>query len=139
MSVTVQPPPDISNEQPVEPENPYSDVLSQTFVPMNYQRATEQEVIRQSVEQRQSHQPTQSSPIVMWPQLGDTPINEFHTEGYITCAFPTLFPTGKADFTAPRERQVTIGGQRSEAFSSCVQHFACSLRGTRSYWYRQRS
>ena len=30
-------------------------------------------------------------------------------------------------------------GQRSEAFSSRVQHFTCSLRGTRSYWYRQRS
>ena len=198
VSVTVQPPPDISNEQPVEPEDPYSAILSQTFVPMNYQRATEQEVIRQSVEQYQSHQPTQSSPVLMWPQSADTPINEFHTEGYITCAFPTLFPTGKADFTAPRERQVTIGNyfkhlmlykderfakhprfryfalntemrwcalqtgriyvqqhphdahlsvaelqdmiaQRSEAFSSRVQHFACSLRGTRSYWYRQRS
>ena len=109
VSVTVQPPPDISNEQPVEPEDPYSAILSQTFVPMNYQRATEQEVIRQSVEQHQSHQPTQSSPVLMWPQSADTPINEFHTEGYITCAFPTLFPTGKADFTAPRERQVTIG------------------------------
>ena len=199
VSVKVQLPPDISNEQPVEPEDPYNAILSQTFGPMNYQTATEQEVIRQSVEQRQSHQSTHSPPVVMWPQSGDTPINEFYTDGYITCAFPTLLPTGTADFTALCEHQVTIGNyfkhlmlykderfakhprffryfalntemhwhtlqtgriyvqqhphdahlsvaelrymidQGSEPFSSRVQHFACTLCGTRSYWYRQRS
>ena len=25
----------------------------------------------------------------MWPQSGDAPTNEFYTEGYIACAFPT--------------------------------------------------
>ena len=38
---------------------------------------------------------------VAWPPRGDTPLNEFHSEGYITPAFQTLFPTGAADFTAP--------------------------------------
>ena len=37
------------------------------------------------------------------------PINEFNTEGYISCAFPTLFPTGAADFVAPQPTAVTIG------------------------------
>ena len=133
-----------------------------------------------------------------WPRLGDSPLNEFHSEGYITRAFPALFPTGAADFTAPRVRRVTIGyylkhlmlyrdgrfskhprfryfalntemrwralqagriyirqhpedarlsvsdlremvGTTGTSFSTRVQHFATSLRGTRPYWMRQRS
>ena len=30
-------------------------------------------------------------------------------EVYISCAFPTLFPTGAAEFVAPRQHTVTIG------------------------------
>ena len=30
-----------------------------------------------------------------WPELGNVPINEFNTDGYICRAFPTLYPTGK--------------------------------------------
>ena len=44
-----------------------------------------------------------------WPQVGDSLLNEFHSEDYITRTFPTLFPTGAADFTAPRVWPVTIG------------------------------
>lgn len=159
----------------------------------------EQEVVRQSVERTQAlSSSSRSPPVVMWPKSGTMPVNEFHTEGYMTCAFPTLFPTDAGDFTAPRERQVTVGicfkyvflykdgrfpqhprfrysalntemrwralqsgriyvrqhprdahlsveelrdmvGREGEAFSSRVQHFASSLRGTRSYWFRQRT
>ena len=35
--------------------------------------------------------------------------NEFSTEGYCSCAFPTLFLTGPADFLASRLNKVTIG------------------------------
>ncbi len=112
-SVTVNSPTEVVPEQTHETEDSYNAHLSQTFVPLNYQRSTEQEVVRQSVEQSNSHQSQASSsfspPVVMWPQSGDMPINEFRTEGYMTCAFPTLFQTGTADFTAPRERQVTVG------------------------------
>lgn len=45
----------------------------------------------------------------MWPQPNQTPISEFTTEGYFSMAFPTLFPDGSGDFTAPRMRPVTIG------------------------------
>ena len=137
-------------------------------------------------------------PTVSWPPTSGTPINEFNTEGYITCAFPTLFPTGAADFVASRPHAVTIGnyvkhlmmyedghfarhprfcyfalntemrwralqtgriyarqqphdaqlsveelrdmvGREGEAFSNRVLHYAASLRGTRQYWFRQRS
>ena len=37
----------------------------------------------------------QSGP-VNWPSTSGNPINEFTTEGYMSCAFPTLFPTGAA-------------------------------------------
>ena len=43
----------------------------------------------------------------MAPSSG-TPINGFNTEGYISCAFPTLFPTGAPDFVAPRPNAVTV-------------------------------
>ena len=132
-----------------------------------------------------------------WPSTGSL-ISEFTTEGYMTCAFPTLYPTGSADFLAPRVHQVTVGhyfkhlimyddgrfathprfryfalntemrwralqtghvyvnqhpndarlsvdelrdmvGREGETFSNRVLHNASSLRGTRQYWFRQRS
>ena len=39
--------------------------------------------------------------------IGGVPINEFTTEGYFSCAFPTLFPTGTGDFSGQRQNQVT--------------------------------
>ena len=134
----------------------------------------------------------------MWPSIVGMPINEFTTEGYFTCAFPTHFPTGAADFSGRRQNQVTIGNyfkhlmmyedsrfanhprfrlfalntemrwhalqtgrvyvkqhlgdtnlsldelrdmvrRQGEAFSNRVLHYASSLRGTKQYWYQQRS
>ncbi|XP_046145856.1 uncharacterized protein LOC123989199 [Osmia bicornis bicornis] len=34
---------------------------------------------------------------LQWPSSSTTPINEFRTEGYISMAFPHLFPDGQAD------------------------------------------
>ena len=77
--------------------------LPRSFVPS---RLTELETVRQSVQDPQSSQPPQPTP---WPTAGGAPISEFTTEGYMTCAFPTLFPTGAADFLAPRVHTVTVG------------------------------
>ena len=61
---------------------------------------TEQEAVVKSVEERQSSSSlSPSSATLMWPSIGGMPINEFTTEGYFICAFPTLFPTGAADFS----------------------------------------
>ena len=181
-----------------EDEDPYDIHLSGSFVPSTTQRMTEQETVRQSVQQRQSHQRPVAPPTVSWPPSSSTPINEFNTEGYMSCAFPTLFPTGAADFLAPRPVAVTIGsylkhlmmyedgrfarhprfryfalntemrwralqagriyvrqhphdaqlsveelrgmvGREGETFSNRVLHYATSLRGTRQYWFKQRS
>ena len=83
------------------------DHISQSFIPVALTSMTEQETVRQSVEQRQT---SSSSHIpLMWPSIGGMPLNEFTTEGYFTCAFPTLFPTGAADFLGQRQVSVTIG------------------------------
>ena len=83
---------------PPQDVDPYDAHLARTFVPSTAQRLTEQETVRQSINERQSHQ---SPNTVTWPPSSGTPINEFSTEGYISCAFPPLFPTGAADFVAP--------------------------------------
>ena len=77
-----------------------SEQLSSSFLPAAPHQATEREAVQQVVSGEQP---------VAWPPRGDTPLNESHSEGYITLAFPTLFPTGAADFTAPRMRPVTLG------------------------------
>jgi hypothetical protein len=35
---------------------------------------------------------------IRWPTQNPEPVNEYTTEGYMAMAFPTLFPTGRADF-----------------------------------------
>ncbi|XP_063392313.1 uncharacterized protein LOC134677816 [Cydia fagiglandana] len=45
--------------------------------------------------------------VVAWPKLGNEPVNEFSTVGYIAMAFPTLFPYGSADLREPRLIKVT--------------------------------
>ena len=46
---------------------------------------------------------------VRWPTQDPEPINEYTTEGYMAMAFPTLFPTGAADFRDQSRRQNKIG------------------------------
>ena len=54
-------------------------------------------------------QATSESTYVSWPPSKSTPINEFTTEGYISCTFPTLFPTSAADFVALQTVSITVG------------------------------
>ena len=183
---------------PAQVDESYDGHLTQSFVPMAIRSMTEQEAARQSVQQRESGQSSSTPSTVMWPTIGGAPINEFTTEGYFSCAFPTLFPTGAGDFSGQRQNQVTIGnyfkhlimyddsrfakhprfrffalntemrwralqtgqvyvrqhpgdaqlsldelrdmvGRQGEAFSNRVLHYASSLRGTKQYWFRQRS
>ena len=79
--------------------------MSGTFVPMVPKNNTEQQVMRQSIADRQHAD--EANRTVQWPQVEDSPINEFRTEGYMTHAFPH-FPTGEADFAAPCVHKVTL-------------------------------
>ncbi len=91
----------INEDTTTEQEDPHAANLTTSFIPITNQKlkGTEKEKIRKSVENR--HLP--------WPSSSDVPLNEFTTEGYMSCAFPTLFPTERADFVSPRRRTVTIG------------------------------
>ena len=93
-----------------EPYDSYCAHLPQLFVPTAMQSMTEQEAVVKAVEERQSSSsPSLSSATLMCPSIGGMPINEFTTESYFTCQFPTLFPTGAADFSCQgRQNQVTI-------------------------------
>ena len=97
-SMTLESSDDDQELSPPQDVDPYDAHLARTFVPSTAKRLTEQGTIQQSINKRQSHQPHPTAP---WPPSSGTPINEFNTEGYIFCAFPTLFPTGAADFVAP--------------------------------------
>ena len=61
-------------------EDPHDAHLGSTFLPMPTRGVTEQEVIQQSIDQSHS---------VSWPSTSGNPVNEFTTEGYMSCAFPT--------------------------------------------------
>ena len=176
-------------------ENDENSHDAESFVPIAAQKLIELEAVKKSVADGQKSSPRN---IVPWPSRADAPINEFVTEGYISCAFPTLFPTGAGDFLAPRERVVTVGNYfkhlmryddgrfarhprfryfalnsemrwralqtgrvyikqhpsdarlsldelrrmidcGGEQFSKRVMHYASSLRGTKQYWFKQRS
>ena len=91
-------PDDESGTEPDFEENEEhdSELLSSSFVPTAPCQATERETVEQVVSGEQP---------VAWPPLGDIPLNEFHSEGYITLAFLTLFPMGLQTSSCP----VTLG------------------------------
>ena len=99
----------VASSEDLEPseddEDPYFADLTRSFVPSAPRRVTEIEAVRHNVHQQDRNQPSQPVP---WPHTG-APVSEFTTEGYMSCAFPTLFPSGKADFLAPRVNTVKIG------------------------------
>ena len=74
----------ITHENQSTQEDSNEELLAGTFVPMLPRQTTEEEMIRQSIDR--TH--------VSWPHINQTPLNEFRTEGYMSLAFPTLYPTG---------------------------------------------
>ena len=73
---------------------------SRSFLPLQQAQQREQEAIRAFINGEDP---------LDWPSNEGEPINEFHTEGLATMAFPTLFPYGKADPTNKRRRrEVTL-------------------------------
>ena len=53
----------------VQNEDPYDAHLSASFIPSTNQRMTEQETVRQSVQERQPHRQKVAPPTVSWPVL----------------------------------------------------------------------
>ena len=89
--------------------------LVNSFIPLPLRGVTEQEAIQQSLDGH-GH--------VNWPSTSGNPVNEFTTEGYMSCAFPTLFPIGAANFISPRQQSVTIGNYFKHLMLFHDQRFA---------------
>ena len=95
-------------DTPATSEDPYSAYLPQCFVPISiYDRAGGSASVCSGVTIKPIHVIIACHHDVA--SIGGVPINEFTTEGYFSCAFPTLFPTGAGDFSGQRQNQVTIG------------------------------
>lgn len=71
------------HEGGIDDEACESDNITETAVPMNAHQRQEEAITSR----------------LQWPEGSSIPINEFRTAGYITMAFPCLFPDGEADYT----------------------------------------
>ncbi|CAG8657530.1 13186_t:CDS:2 [Rhizophagus irregularis] len=79
------------------------DIIARSFVPFAPSSHCEDDSINEVLVRMQK----KTTPIVsfVWPNIDSIPINEFHTPRYITRAFPTLYPYGKADLCAEKRLQ----------------------------------
>jgi hypothetical protein len=57
---------------------------------------------------------------IRWPTQDLNPVNEYRTEGYITMAFPTLFPYGKADLRDQSNREQEV--ETAEYFDALLRY-----------------
>ena len=95
-------------DTPATSEDPYSAHLPQCFVPISiYDGAGGSASVYSGATIKPIHVIIACHHDVA--SIGGVPINEFTTEGYFSCAFPTLFPTGAGDFSGQHQNQVTIG------------------------------
>ncbi|KAE8739272.1 hypothetical protein FOCC_FOCC015232 [Frankliniella occidentalis] len=62
--------------------------------------------------------------VLIWPSIGKTPVNEFSSPGFISLAFPHLFPYGKADFSMPRIQKVSLKDYIRHLMLYCDSRFA---------------
>ena len=77
------------------------EIITRTFVPSFPTKQREEVAINNTLERIQNENLHE-----MWPEIDGYPINEFQTVGYIACAFPTLYPTGRADLCAQRAKEI---------------------------------
>ncbi|CAM9491600.1 unnamed protein product, partial [Ascophyllum nodosum] len=57
---------------------------------------------------------------VPWPEMEDTPLNEFKTQGLYTLCFPALFPCGRGDPTHVARRQKVTN---AEGFKHLLRYY----------------
>ncbi|CAG8536723.1 15389_t:CDS:2 [Cetraspora pellucida] len=70
------------------------DYIKYSFIPNPISKETEEVATYTEINQLVN---TNTAVPIDWPTIKDCPINEFEEVGYIIKAFPTLFPSGKAD------------------------------------------
>ena len=109
-SMSVQPKETESSLHPSSEESSTfePDVLSEeenAFIPHFFPRTYEIDAIRDGITQVGLR--TDEEEAVPWPPFGPA-LSEYTTEGLFTMAFPSLFPFGKADYSAPRRHRLQL-------------------------------
>ena len=87
---------DEENERPdhPDPDGPVHET-AESFVPNIRQRTERQHISDRAAE------------VLNWPAAAREPVSEFRTEGYLSMAFPTLFPDGAGDISSPRLQRIS--------------------------------
>ena len=93
---------------------------AESFVPIAAQKLTELEAVKKSVADGQKSSPWN---IVPWPPRAYAPINEFVTEGYISCAFPTLFGPCLTKTLRWKIAKLRMRTEMEEQFYTTLFHF----------------
>ena len=108
-------PPEASDDSPPSAQNP---VYSMGFVPNVQQGQTEKEILRQAALQN-------DGPVIMtMPSVHGTPISEYAGLQIAIDAFPTLFPTGEADYNANCDHAVDMKEWAAHLLCLKGGHFA---------------
>ena len=101
---TLNPTPHPRNPAVAEPlEHDFDDDIQDSVVPDLLPDASELELLVREVEQQQARQNG-----VELPTMRATPISERAASFIISGVFPTLFPTGRADFDLPQSYTVSL-------------------------------
>ena len=79
--------------------------LASSFVPNAACTVTEQDSVRQSVQERQTTQGSSGSSTPLWPTIMSSQLKDTSLLPYLY----TLHPTGAADFLGQRQNEITIG------------------------------
>ena len=93
-----------------------------TFMPPNHTEDEEIEwILRDFIAEETAAAPRADNiESIQWPTQDPTPINEYTTEGYMTMAFPTLFPYGHADLHDQTQREEELG--IAEYFDALIRY-----------------
>lgn len=94
---------------------------TRSFLPFPVAEATEDRTIRSVINDSNRSD---------WPDINQTPVNEFQTPFLATMAFPTLFPYGRGDPTNP-------GRQRAVSLTDGLKHlikYAETTENDQRYW-----
>jgi hypothetical protein len=59
-------------------------------------------------------------PAIRWPTQDPQPINEYTTDGYMTMAFPCLYPYGRADFCDQSQKHTKLS--TTEYFDALLRY-----------------
>ena len=108
-------PPEASHDGDAQQPNP---LFSAGFVPNLQDRQTEEDHLRQAALQA-------DDPVILtMPSMCGTPISEHSGHKIAIDAFPTLFPTGKADIAAEHDEDVDMKDWASHLMKLKGGHFA---------------